>query len=138
MARGDRCERGGRLGLCELIEEHAEEIEADLLSRYGIDIYAYHRGEISTRRMLNLIRRLPPDSELGKAINGPSADWSREEHLLALLADRVSELTWVFICANSEEGEAPERPKPIPRPGIESEELADASSPAELASFFAS
>lgn len=86
--------------------------------------------------MINLIRRLPRDSELSRETAGEAAEWSREDHLLAILADRIAELTWVTVCANSDE--QPDRPTPISRPGLEEPESELPSSPAAQASFFAS
>jgi hypothetical protein len=82
---------------------------------------------------MNLIRRLPPDSQLGREIHGEAAEWSRTDHLLAVLADRIADLHYSFICANSED--KPDRPEPLPRPGISVPGIA-ASTPSEMASFF--
>jgi hypothetical protein len=62
---------------------------------------------VSVRRVWVLATRLPPAAQ---AIGEP---WSAEAHLLALLADRVAELTWVTVKAAG--GKGP-RPKPLPRP----------------------
>lgn len=133
MAGGYWCEHGGRIALCELIDSHAEALEADLLRHYGVDIYAYHRGEISSRRLINLIRRLPPDSELGREMHGEAAEWSRTDHLLAILADRIADLHWAFVCANSEN--PPGRPEPLPRPGVAPTEVTGATR-SEMTDFF--
>jgi hypothetical protein len=88
--------------------------------------------------MLNLIRRLPPDSELSKEAHGISleeASWSRTDHLLAIVADHLAIGNWLFASANSDK--APDRPTPIPRPGSEPESVA-ASSAVDQAAFFAS
>lgn len=109
-----------------------------MLRHYGVDIYDYHRGGISTRRMLNLIRRLPADSELAKEAHGitpEEASWSRTDHLLAIVADHLAVSNWLFSSAHSES--PPERPIPISRPGPEPEPVA-ASSTADQAAFFAS
>lgn len=48
--------------------------------------------------------------------------WGLREQLLALIADRLEVGNWLFTSANSEK--KPPRPKPIPRPGVESDEKA--------------
>jgi hypothetical protein len=82
-----------------------------------------------------LIQHLPPESATATEVRkagpepsddgGPDADpadasWSGSELLLAAVHDRLAELAWLFVCANTPEGEKrPERPEPIRRPGIE-------------------
>lgn len=88
--------------------------------------------------MMNLIRRLPQGSELSKEVHGLTAEeasWSRTDHLLAVIADRLAEANWMFAEVNSEEDQ--ERPEPIDRPGVNAAVSAvPASSAADQASFF--
>lgn len=86
--------------------------------------------------MINLIRRLPADSELHREIHGESASWSRQDHLSAIIADRVAELGWIYAAAHSEN--EPDRPEPIPRPGVDAVEAVPASSNADIAAFMSS
>lgn len=85
--------------------------------------------------MLNLIRRLPADSELARERHGEAADWKRSDHLLRIIADRISDLTWVYTAANSET--EPPRPEPLPYPGMDDEQDLEAASAADMANFFA-
>jgi hypothetical protein len=71
---------------------------------------------MSTRRVLNLIRRLPLTSQVSKDENGEEALWGYQEHLLAYIADVVAHLDWAFVAANSE-GRTGNPPEPFPRPG---------------------
>lgn len=88
--------------------------------------------------MMNLIRRLPPDSELAREMHGITAEeasWSRTDHLLAIVADRLAEANWMFASANSDN--APDKPEPIVRPGAsEATSSVPASSTADQAAFF--
>jgi hypothetical protein len=115
-------------------------LEADLQHHYGVDISDYHTGKLGARRLANFIRRLPRDSETSKEMYGEDADWSRTDHLLAIVADRLAILDWHFVCSKSQEGQAPERPAQIPRPGIapepEPEEIQAVSSISEVNAFF--
>lgn len=44
--------------------------------------------------------------------------WSHTDHLLALVADRLSVVQWTLVTVHSDKGKAPKAPEPIPRPGI--------------------
>ncbi|WP_416977644.1 hypothetical protein [Streptomyces sp. T028] len=39
------------------------------------------------------------------------------DHLLAAAVDHLAAANWMFACVNSEEGDQPEPPVPVPRPG---------------------
>lgn len=89
--------------------------------------------------MMNLIRRLPAQSELSREVHGLSAEeasWSRTDHLLAIVADRLAEANWMFASANSDD-DIPQ-PEPIPRPGVSPPEIPASSDAADQAAFFAS
>jgi hypothetical protein len=74
--------------------------------------------------MLNLIRRLPADSQLSREVNGDSAEWSRTDHL-----------QWAYATVHSDS--EPPKPAPISRPGV-TEDVIPAASNADIASFMAS
>jgi hypothetical protein len=104
-----------------------------------VDIYDYHRGKLGARRLANFIRRLPRDSETAKEVYGEDAEWSRHEHLLAIVADRLAVLDWHFVCSKTSPDDHPPRPTPIPRPGVEAnaepEPIPEASA-GDIAKFF--
>ncbi|WP_432816266.1 hypothetical protein [Streptomyces vilmorinianum] len=63
--------------------------------------------------------------------------------------DHLAVANWMFTCVNSEEGDQPDPPKPVPRPGAtdedgegrdedspEGESAGDGVSPGALARFF--
>jgi hypothetical protein len=85
--------------------------------------------------MLNLIRRLPADSQLSREVNGDSAEWSRTDHLLAVVADQLAHLQWAYATVHSDS--EPPKPAPISRPGV-TEDVIPAASNADIASFMAS
>ncbi|MFG3046220.1 hypothetical protein ACGFZR_14990 [Streptomyces sp. NPDC048241] len=60
------------------------------------------------------------DEELAQGGSGePEKDrWSKVEHLLAVVADRVAQVEYVLLCANTDsKHKRPKPPDPIPRPG---------------------
>ena len=73
---------------------------------YGVDVLD---PAVSTRRVAVLLDRLPPYARR------PGEHWSTEAELLALLADRLDQLTWVTLRAHGAKGAT--RPRPLPRPG---------------------
>jgi hypothetical protein len=127
-----------------LVEEHAEALEADLLRHYGVDLLDWHRGRLSSRRLAVLVRHMPRDSALARAVHGEAADWDVSDYLLAAAVDHLAESNWMFATVNQDEdAEALEYPAPVPRPdGGEAEEpappdaAASAPEPLELARFF--
>ncbi|MFB7498441.1 hypothetical protein ACFC09_27775 [Streptomyces sp. NPDC056161] len=71
---------------------------------------------LSARRLAVLVKHLPRDSALNRELHGEAADWSVSDHLLAAAVDHLAAANWMFACVNSEEGDQPEPPAPVPRP----------------------
>ena len=73
-----------------------------------------------------LIRHLPRDAALVRALRGerPTGAWT--EHLLAAAVDELATGNWLYASAHTaENADPPERPEPIPRPGrVEDEQAA--------------
>jgi hypothetical protein len=81
------------------------------------------------RRLQVLLDALPPESRLHTVIRDgmTQADWddlpipegygpwSRQEHLLARVADQIAILAWITSRVNGGKGDAP---APLPRPGV--------------------
>lgn len=68
------------------MRQFPREIEADLLFR-GIDIGKWHRGKMSSRRLLCLIAALPDDSTYQKERR--DGDWSADEYLKAAMVNEL-------------------------------------------------
>jgi hypothetical protein len=118
------------------VSAHAEAIEADLFRYYGLDLLDYHRGALSSRRLRVLIEHLPREAALVREVHGEDAAWGLAEHLLAAAVDQLSTGNWQFAVVHaSEQAGTPERPQPIPRPGMQNTERA-AATPEQLAAFF--
>jgi hypothetical protein len=89
---------------------------------------------MSWRRLRVLIEHLPPESATWTALRNGMSDeelahqaekgepekgrWSQLEQLLAVVADRVADLAYLYASANTTpKGTKPTQPTPIRRPG---------------------
>lgn len=69
-----------------------------------------------------LVKHLPRDSALNRELHGEAAEWSVSDHLLAAAVDHLAAANWMFACVNSDEGDQPEPPAPVPRPSYDAED----------------
>jgi hypothetical protein len=113
-------------------------VEADLLRFYGVDLLDHYRDRLTARRLRVLIQHLPRESALARALHGEEAGWGLTEHLLASAVDQLAAGNWMFAAVHTpEDGNPPERPESIPRPGLDTAEAATpAASPEQIAAFF--
>lgn len=72
-----------------LLRAYASEIEADLGLR-GIDISGWHRGEMSDRRLLNLLQGLPERSALKTALR--DGDWPFDLYIIVAILNELRAL----------------------------------------------
>lgn len=92
-----------------LLRECPDELEADLLSEYHLDIEDMWEGRLSVAKVARLTEQLPAGSRVWKSLGWDNA-WTSQEHLTALLADL---LNW----ANYQRGEGKgHKPQPVARP----------------------
>lgn len=114
MAVGLGCPSGGIFGLLELVAEHREAIEYELLDRgYGYeDIGTRNLSWGDLRTLVQRWQHLPgnafAESLVGHAV------WSVEAQLIAGLIDVTSVSN--YYLAKSAGARSPKKPKPIPRP----------------------
>lgn len=75
---------------------------------------------LTWRDLLVIAKECPHGSPLYRAVNGEeSAAWGLDQQLLASIFDTLRLLVWM----QSEDGaEGRNRPKPLPRPGVEPDE----------------
>ena len=113
MAHGLRGRAGGIRSLLELIRQHREAIEYDLIG-LGLRLDDLGTRRLSWRDLWVIVREAPNRSALVRAIDPESAAWSHTDYLLALVFDAVQIGNWHR--AGSPAGY---RPEPLERPGVE-------------------
>ncbi|MEF3112420.1 hypothetical protein [Streptomyces chrestomyceticus] len=125
------------------MRDYSDELEADLLEFFGIDLLDLWRGELSLRRLHVLISSLLSRQGSGALVRAvdESAMWSHESYLLARISDALEASNYLFIQANStEEDFGVDPPQPVWRPGAEvvepEPEKPAMASPAELSEWF--
>lgn len=75
-------------------------------------------GLVSWADLRDIVQHQAADSALHRAMHPDAAPWGLSEHLLAVVADAVIAGNWM----QSRDGQKNRnRPKPIPRPGVEPE-----------------
>ncbi|WP_413800090.1 hypothetical protein [Streptomyces iranensis] len=114
-------ERGGILGLCELIDRYGAALLADFGRFYGIDLpeALYGSRPTAPRLLLALVEELPDESAFAAAVRGgpQHLGWTVTAHLLASVIDAVGEAAWVTAQANSRK--RIRRPRRFPRPAAQ-------------------
>ncbi|AQW55298.1 hypothetical protein ACIQPP_05615 [Streptomyces violaceusniger] len=103
--------------MLDVLGDHPEAVEADLIRYYGGDpLAAYWRGRITLRKLRVLVENLPPDSATVRAANGHH--WSHLHYAAADTRDLVELLLVAFINANRDPKKSPiPWPEPSWRPG---------------------
>lgn len=95
--------------------DHFDALEADFQHYYGIDLADALYGErsISTRRVVNLVRWLPPEAAVWRALE---QSWSTGEELQALTIELLDSIRRLYIQANTKKGTKLPEPIEIRRP----------------------
>lgn len=106
--------------LDELLDEHGEHLELDLLELYGVDVIDAYEGRVPVRRVVRLVERAlwDPRSRMRARTLGDARHigWSDDSWALALLVDEVAQLNvLVRQVAGDRKAKAP---KPYSRPKV--------------------
>lgn len=72
---------------------YPDELRADLQRIYGIDLDRAMSGEHTPNHIAALVKCLPRDSLIARAVN-PDNEWSMESTLLADLSNNLAGLLW--------------------------------------------
>lgn len=105
---------GGILSLLDLPREYWEALEADLL-KSGFTL-ADIPERVTWRAVKARFEHASQGDALYLALHGDAVKWSDQEHLTAILVDLAALLVWF----KTEDGQNNKnRPKKIPRPGVE-------------------
>lgn len=122
---GERWPRDGKLlGLLILVEEHQEAIKYDLLTlgyrlRWLEDEETMRAHDFDWSDVLVIVQAMTRGTALYRSYYGhEEAEWGLGEQLLAHVADSASWLVWSKT-DDAERGR--NRPKRIPRPGVDDE-----------------
>lgn len=124
--------------LNDIVDDHADELEADFLEFFRVDLASVWRGAMTPRRALVLVGQLitSPNSRYRAASLASDAvefvGYGRIESMTADLIDRVSELSYITAKAN---GGKPRKPTPYPRPEVNPEHNASAVTATDIDDF---
>lgn len=116
MEAGFGYRRGGIRSLLELIRQHREALEYDLIA-LGLRLDWLGSSRLSWRDLWVVVRQSPRTSALFRAIHPDAAEWGLTEQLLAAAFDALQVANWQRGRARRHE-----YPKPLPRPGVEPDE----------------
>lgn len=111
MAGGQRRHGGGIRSLLELIDQHREALEFDLIT-LGLRLDHLGSPTLSWRDLWVIVNQLPLGSALDRAQRPDEAQWGLSEQLAAHTSDLLADMLWIQAGAK---GRRPER---LPRPGI--------------------
>ncbi|MGW2919525.1 hypothetical protein ACWDBF_16925 [Streptomyces angustmyceticus] len=109
------------MAVVRVVQEFPDELEADLLEFFNVDLLDLWHGRLSLRRIGVLIHSLmskPGRSTLLMAMD-ERAKWSERDYMLARISDALELSNYLFLKANVDETESSglELPPPITRPG---------------------
>ncbi|WP_240679035.1 MULTISPECIES: hypothetical protein [unclassified Streptomyces] len=123
------------------MQEYPDELEADLLEFFQVDILDFWRGRLSLRRIGVLIKSLlrkPGRSLLLQALD-EKAEWDEPTYLLARSSDALELTNHLLLKAHFDPAQTKDLalPPKIPRPGEdEPAPEVEMSSPQEVMSLF--
>ncbi|MCC2279676.1 MULTISPECIES: hypothetical protein [Streptomyces] len=114
-----------------------------------MDLLDWHRGALSSRRLMVLVKHMPRDSAVNRDLHGEAVEWDASTHLVAAAVDHLAVANWMTATINGgEDGEPLDYPEPVPRPlspdmapavAYDSESatpLPEQPTPSQLAAFF--
>lgn len=101
------------IALVDFVDEHRGAVEYDLIS-LGLRWRDFPNPEFTWRDLLVIVQQAPPTSAVYRAVAGEEWRWGLQEQLLAAAVDALNGANW-----QRGQGKEQDRPKPIPRPGVE-------------------
>lgn len=109
---------GGSRQLGQLIDEHGEQLAADLLEVYGVDLRDVFVPEsrVTPRWILVLVRGLPESSRFVAELRGGSQfrGWDASRYAAVATVNAVRALQYTYVAAHSKSKPKPPEPFPIP------------------------
>lgn len=105
------------IGLVEILDEYESALTYDLLVM-GLKLRLLGTQEFSWGELLAIVQNSPRSSAFYRAQHPDQWMWTEAEHLLAAIADAQHLLLW-----QNGSGKRADRPKPIQRPGVVTDEV---------------
>lgn len=115
MAEGLAGDAGGIFGLLDLLDEHGEAVEYDLIT-LGLRLSDLGTPRLTWRDLWVIVHHLPAGAALSRAVAGEDALWALTDHLLAVLIDATQLGNWQR--ENAGRKSPTPKPKLLPRPGV--------------------
>lgn len=119
MAAAVRGDGGGIDSLAGELDRHGEAIEHDLVcAGWTLDDLP---DRLSWRSLKAFVvgRAATPGTAINRVYVGDHHMWQLPEQLMAAAVDELRVANWQRAAAGAKKGNAPKRPKPIPRPGVD-------------------
>lgn len=105
------------IGLLDFIEEHREAVAFDLI-QLGLRLRDFPSPGLTYGDMAIIVRQSPQGSSIARSVDPEASQWGLTDQLLALVGDYLAWIAW----SKTADGEKNRnRPKPIPRPGVETD-----------------
>lgn len=101
------------IALVEFIDEHQEAVEYDLIG-LGLRLRDFPNAGFTWRDLLVIVQQSPRTSAVYRSVAGPDWEWDLANQLRAASVDALNGANW-----QRGSGKDRDRPKPIPRPGVE-------------------
>lgn len=103
---------GGIQGLCQLLREHGEAIEFDLIT-LGLRLDNLGSRALSWRDLGVVVRHLPVDSALARSLRGSASQYSATDYLIVNAVNILQNMSWQL-------GNDPKakKPEPVLLPGM--------------------
>lgn len=90
------------------------------MAEYRVNL---RRPGMTLMDLADLVAWLPKDSALARAVHPDEWEWGLDQHLLAMLVDAINHFEWSSSLGNPHlKGVDKKPPKPLPRPGVESDD----------------
>lgn len=109
-----------------LLDEHPEELRADLRAVYGLDLLDLWRGDLGVLALTDYVQALPPGSAVWRAMGGDQA-WTTDQHMLSMIEHNTRIVWWAKTKDGREGRRPPERLTPPKSPREEAMKAARAA-----------
>lgn len=117
--KGERCEVGGIISLASFVDEHAEALNYDLMTRTHYDLDDLG-GSLSWRSLYSFIKNVGGNSALARDLD-KATGWDETLKTNAILADIYDLLQVIHadLISFASRGKKKVKIKPYPRPGAD-------------------